>query len=307
MRYNIPMKASERMRECKLHGPTLHRNYKNGPSYYPRCLKCLIGHTNCQRRKKKLTLAKEHGGACQRCGHNSIYNLDFHHRDRSTKEFQISARIYLALDTLRKEANKCDLLCVNCHREVENELRAAHMYYGNNRTSYCRRQELIQITGGSCSICMYNTYTGALEFHHLDPTRKDFTISTTNALSQSKLTVYLEASKCVLLCANCHRDVTIGGQVISQKIIQIQQNKWEEILTQMYAPAPPRFKCQDCSKPRKYKALRCQDCSYINQRKVQRPSKETLLDLIVEQGYKATGRQFGVADNTVRKWLRTIK
>jgi len=39
-------------------------------------------------------------------------------------------------------------------------------------------------------------------------------------------------------------------------------------------------------------------------RKVERPSLEELLASIEREGYRATGRRYGVSDNAVRKWLR---
>lgn len=43
-----------------------------------------------------------------------------------------------------------------------------------------------------------------LDFHHLDPSKKDFTISRSD---MSKAEVIAEIRKCVCLCANCHRMV----------------------------------------------------------------------------------------------------
>lgn len=44
----------------------------------------------------------------------------------------------------------------------------------------------------------------ALEFHHLDPTQKDFGISKTLTKSFKALTE--ETDKCILLCSNCHAE-----------------------------------------------------------------------------------------------------
>lgn len=40
------------------------------------------------------------------------------------------------------------------------------------------KQKLIEGLGGKCQICSYNKSNSALEFHHLNPEEKDFTIST---------------------------------------------------------------------------------------------------------------------------------
>lgn len=64
-----------------------------------------------------------------------------------------------------------------------------------------------QARGGKCSRCGYDTCLGALEFHHLDPTQKDFTISNANFKLEEAIE---ESKKCVLLCANCHREYHCG-------------------------------------------------------------------------------------------------
>lgn len=61
--------------------------------------------------------------------------------------------------------------------------------------------------------------------------------------------------------------------------------------------------CIDCGKEIDRKAKRCVDCSRLSRRKVNRPSREILLDDIKNIGYSVTGRKYGVSDNTIRKWL----
>lgn len=69
------------------------------------------------RRKLKETLVNEFGGSCSICGYNKcLAALDFHHRNPSDKSFRLSG-VGKTLDKLKKEANKCNLLCANCHSE----------------------------------------------------------------------------------------------------------------------------------------------------------------------------------------------
>lgn len=67
---------------------------------------------------------------------------------------------------------------------------------------------LIEEAGGGCSLCAYNRCAAALQFHHLDPELKRFSIGhgTTMSLAATRA----EAAKCVLLCANCHAEVEAG-------------------------------------------------------------------------------------------------
>lgn len=61
--------------------------------------------------------------------------------------------------------------------------------------------------GGECTSCGFKKYAVSLEFHHIDPSQKDFSLSgVTIAWERMKK----ELEKCVLLCANCHRAVHSG-------------------------------------------------------------------------------------------------
>lgn len=71
-----------------------------------------------------------------------------------------------------------------------------------------QKRKLIAHLGGKCVICGYDKYDGALEFHHVDPTLKEFQISHRQGAAWAK--VVMEAEKCVLLCSNCHREVEAG-------------------------------------------------------------------------------------------------
>lgn len=66
----------------------------------------------------------------------------------------------------------------------------------------------IEYKGGKCEKCGYDKYDGALEFHHLDPSKKDFAISKKKARYIDKLKPELD--KCILLCSNCHRELHGG-------------------------------------------------------------------------------------------------
>lgn len=58
--------------------------------------------------------------------------------------------------------------------------------------------------GGKCERCGYDTYLGALDFHHINQTEKDFTIGNRDFRLKDCIE---ESKKCVLLCANCHREI----------------------------------------------------------------------------------------------------
>ena len=69
----------------------------------------------------KEILVAEAGGRCAACGFDAYVGaLQFHHRDPATKAFEVSRQgITRSLKRLRLEAQKCVLLCANCHAMVE--------------------------------------------------------------------------------------------------------------------------------------------------------------------------------------------
>ena len=72
------------------------------------------------------------------------------------------------------------------------------------------KQRLTAEAGGACQLCGYRRYAGALQFHHVDPSRKEFALAK-RGLTRGIAKLRVEASKCVLLCSNCHAEVEAGA------------------------------------------------------------------------------------------------
>lgn len=76
-----------------------------------------------------------------------------------------------------------------------------------------RKLKAIEYKGGHCSQCGYDKYHGALEFHHVNPDEKDMDWGKMRTRSWDS--IFRELDKCVLLCANCHREVHNDERVLS--------------------------------------------------------------------------------------------
>lgn len=73
--------------------------------------------------KVKKLLVEYKGGECERCGYKKCIDaLDFHHKNPSEKDFTIGGKSW-SLERLKKEADKCILVCANCHREIHFEIK----------------------------------------------------------------------------------------------------------------------------------------------------------------------------------------
>lgn len=71
---------------------------------------------------------------------------------------------------------------------------------------YLIKEKAVEYKGGKCELCGYDKCIDALEFHHKNPDEKDFQISR-DGYSNKWETVVKELDKCMLLCANCHREL----------------------------------------------------------------------------------------------------
>lgn len=59
-----------------------------------------------------------------------------------------------------------------------------------------------------CTLCGYDKCIKAIDFHHIDPTKKETTIARMQHYSEEK--VKEELTKCIPLCKNCHSEVHYG-------------------------------------------------------------------------------------------------
>jgi hypothetical protein len=76
------------------------------------------------------------------------------------------------------------------------------------------KEILVAEAGGCCRLCGYDRCRAALQFHHLDPSAKQFGVAE-NGMARSIERLRAEVRKCVLLCSNCHAEVESGISSIS--------------------------------------------------------------------------------------------
>ena len=138
-----------------------------------------------------------------------------------------------------------------------------------------------------CECCGLNEWLGEpipLELDHIDGDHYN------NILENLKI-----------LCPNCHaKTPTYRGKNKKNKNSQTIKNKIQTILTKKIN------KCSSCGVELKTncKTGLCNTCYSKSQRKVERPSKEQLLQEVKESSYLAVGKKYGVSDNSIRKWLK---
>lgn len=144
---------------------------------------------------------------------------------------QSTIRYWLNKHNLKTESNsllknKTERVCPKC-----STTKTFEEFYTKRNTAgasgYCKictnlntveRQRKFKINcvkykGGECVYCTYNKCLSALEFHHLESNEKEFTISQLR-LTKFEDKVKKELDKCILVCANCHREIHEGIIVV---------------------------------------------------------------------------------------------
>lgn len=162
------------------------------------------------------------------------------------------------------------------------------------------KDRLVYIMGDKCCICGYNKTNNALEFHHMDPTKKDFSLSQKSNISFARAKE--EIKKCILVCANCHREIHAGLLNITDITCYDEKKAKEiEILVEQ-VKRKQIFYCKDCGKEISRYSERCPECQALHHRKVSnRPNREELKELIRILPFTTIGKQFSVSDNAIRK------
>lgn len=132
---------------------------------------------------------------------------------KSLKNKEISEiKEYYKNHTLKETAEKFNVgfgsikkVVDNKNNKISDEDKKVYNYNHVKSFRKKNKEKGIEYKGGKCEICGYNKCNSALEFHHIDPTNKSFTPSKNMNLAWEKLK--LELDKCILVCANCHREI----------------------------------------------------------------------------------------------------
>jgi len=192
------------------------------------------------------------------------------------------------------------------------------------------KEKLVKYKGGKCEICGYDKCIAALDFHHMDPNKKDFNIGGSGVISFEKCKK--EVDKCILVCSNCHREIHYKESLKKQEELEekeksiyidimnnrdcynfkhIKDSYKYLIYTDIFKDIENNMKRKDILK--KYhinnktfnKFLEENNIEYNKNKQVQnKPSKEELIYLLKTSNKSAIARMFGVTWQAVNKWCK---
>lgn len=214
------------------------------------CNSCSV---TIKRLKNKMLAISYLGGECKRCGFRGDPSaFDFHHRESAEKEFRISGKLdRTSWEKLRKELDKCDLMCSSCHREIHSR--------------YSDRQLMMRVIGDALDWERYPWFDAGVFEYLLEG-------------DDGQVRMALKGIE------DGQPDVLHRREVRSGKT------------------------CSGCGGPRSVNyhgtSGLCLKCSSEGRRKVQRPTREELEEMLSTKSWMDIARQYGVSDNSVRKWAR---
>jgi hypothetical protein len=163
-----------------------------------------------------------------------------------------------------------------------------------------RKYELITKKGGCCEQCGYNKNIAALEFHHKDPTKKEYQLDMRRLSNTSMKKLLIEVEKCELLCSICHRELH-SPELEIINVLKLIINLDDSILECKEIGKP---KCLDCGCKINYTHKRCVTCNSKNRRKTIRPNIKTLLNEIDTHSISWCGIKYGVSRTTIKRWIK---
>ena len=136
---------------------------------------------------------------CGKLSKKLINEINDYYKTHTGK--QTALKFNISLSTVKRYTEKKLILLSNKEKKEKN--------YSKIKSFRQKiKEKSVEYKGGKCEICDYDKCITALEFHHLNPKSKDFGIGNYSTLGWDK--IKNEINKCILVCANCHREIHYG-------------------------------------------------------------------------------------------------
>lgn len=159
------------------------------------------------------------------CKNEALNNIGLDQSKKLKKEEIDKLKDFYKTHTIKETSVEFEVSETTVKKYVENKRFVYDTDDDKRKANYRRvksfrnrlKERAVEYKGGKCVLCGYNRCIKSFDFHHLDPKEKDFTIGSNSSISWDKLKIELD--KCVLLCANCHREVHAGYTKLNCSLI----------------------------------------------------------------------------------------
>ena len=169
------------------------------------------------------------------------------------------------------------------------------------------KKRIIESMGGKCQICGYNKCNSALDLHHIKPEEKEISLGAIRANPKSWNTVIVELRKCVLICANCHREVHEGITEIPESISTFDE-KYADYITVKKEMQKSNMldRCPVCNKEKSITQKTCSNKCAGTLRNTVDWDNVDLKTLLEKYSREEIGRQLNVTGAAVTKRAKKL-
>lgn len=162
---------------------------------------------NCEICNKEIEVNKRTSVyLCEECKENNKYKKNSRPFKKGLKK-KVNGTCNICGKKINLNKKYCDECIISNNRKKLKENNYNYKYVLNWRNN--NKRLAVEFLGGKCVICGYNKCLRNLDFHHINPSEKEITIShKINKIKFEKLKTELE--KCILVCSNCHGEIHDG-------------------------------------------------------------------------------------------------
>jgi len=138
----------------------------------------------------------ENIGLRRKLNEGDIKNIKLYYKEHTIKETALKFKI--SESTVKYHVENKRIPLTEDEKKLKNYIRLKTY---RQRT----KDKAVEYKGGKCEKCGYNKCNWSLHFHHIDPTKKEFTFSRYSNHSWEK--IKNELDKCIMICSNCHGEI----------------------------------------------------------------------------------------------------
>lgn len=250
----------------------------------------------------KETNIRKHiiGLICRKYGVSNSYNSGSF-KSLTTDDIEYIKKVYAETKNIRKTANITNFGKDTVSKYINGVSKSKEKgVVAVTKWRLNKRLELIKYKGGKCQICGYDKCFAALEFHHLDPKEKDFTIS---GKSWAFEKLKKEVDKCILVCSNCHKEIHFKMKKQINEVVVVKKVKEKTLKIKEIKEKP---KCKICDNKCKTSAsVYCSNECFDIGRAENIPTKTDFVFKLKElHNFVQIGKYYNVSDNSIRKWCK---
>ena len=163
-----------------------------------------------------------------------------------------------------------------------------------------KRVELVEYMGGKCSICGYDKSVSALEFHHLKPEEKSYSLDMRTMSSKNIEDLKKEADKCILVCSNCHREIHYP-HLNKENINETINGVFKEVMEKKAPQKKTKYICEYCGKPFKAVTRKKFCCHECRMKSLNYPSYEEIKEKYKEvKSWTKVAEFYSLGRNVIR-------